>query len=108
MGLDIMRSSGATTGAPVPDAKHFRILDLVEVSGWTVAVVHYPGCTTYEGCKLLVYDVPPERVREQTILDPHFLQREDRLSPVARLAPTEEGLRMARWLCMCPREGTTR
>ena len=85
---------------PEPDARNFKILDLKEVYGWTVALVHYPGCTTYEGKKCLVFACPPSKVALQKLLDPHFLEQEDCLSPVARFEPTEYGVALAMQLCV--------
>lgn len=85
--------------APEPDASHFEILDATEINGWTVALVRYPACTTYDGKKLLVYATSPDEVRAQTLLDPHFLGQPGVLSPVARFEPTARGLELARLVC---------
>ncbi len=93
-------SSGNTTPQPPePDPKQFEILDIEEVNGWSIARVHYPACTTYNGNKVMVFACDPDRVRKESILDPHFLEREDRLSPVARFEYTKRGLKLARRLC---------
>jgi hypothetical protein len=84
---------------PEPNAKKFEVLEAKSVNGWTVAVIHYPGCTTYEGKKCLVFACPPGVVKRQELLDPHFLEREDRLSPIARFEPTERGIDLAIQLC---------
>lgn len=106
MGMKILSGGSPHPSPPEPDPKRFEILELQEVQGWTVALVRYPGCTTYRGLKLMVYAVAPDRVRGQFELDPHFLEGEDALSPVARFPPTEEGRRLAEWTCRCPREGS--
>lgn len=96
-------SGGAATytasPAPEPDASQFEILDTEEISGWTIALVRYPACTTYEGQKLLVYATTAAEVRSQALLDPHFLGKQDVLSPVARFEPTDRGRELARIVC---------
>jgi hypothetical protein len=86
--------------APEPDASKFEILDTEEMFGWTIALVRYPACTTYDGKKLLVYESTAEEVRSQTLLDPHFLGQQGVLSPVARFEPTERGRELARIVCI--------
>lgn len=100
-------SSGAMTGGnyaaprpPEPDASKFEILETEEISGWTIALVRYPACTTYEGKKLLVYETSAKEVRSQALLDPHFLGQPGVLSPVARFEPTDRGRELARIVCI--------
>lgn len=92
-------SAGTAPKPPMPDPEKFRILKLEGVNDWSIAEVHYPACTTYGGRKLLVYAAPPGVVKRQAILDPHFLERDDRLSPVARFEPTTRGRALAKLLC---------
>ena len=84
---------------PEPNATDFTFRQVKSVNGWTIAIVHYPGCNTYDGLKCLVFACPPEKVKKQTVLDPHFLQRDDMLSPIARFAPTQQGIDLALQLC---------
>jgi len=94
-------SGGSYTAppAPEPDASRFEILETEGISGWTVALVRYPACTTYEGQKLLVYAASADEVRSQKLLDPHFLGQGGVLSPVARFEPTDRGRELARIVC---------
>jgi len=85
--------------APEPDPKRFRVVDTEEINGWTVAVIHYPACTTHGGHKLLVYPTTANLVKAQKILDPHFLEVDELLTPVARFEPTDEGIELARLVC---------
>ena len=55
-----------------------------------VLKVHYRGCTNFEGFKIMVYRGQYE---ERDILDPHFCDSPE--APIARFAPTSEGLLMA-------------
>lgn len=77
---------------PDPDNFEVRWMCFGRDSGYTVAKVWYPGCTTYEGEKILVFvgDRTVELMKSLR-LDPHFSG--DGLSPVARFAPTDEGRR---------------
>ena len=84
---------------PEPDARKFTIREAKGVNGWTVAIVNYPGCTTYDGNKCLVFACPPGVVTRQELLDPHFLERGDMLSPIARFEPTPRGIELAIQLC---------
>ena len=99
-GRMVMRSAGnSAPQPPEPNPKQFKILNLHEINGWTVAIIHYPGCTTHKGKKCLVFACDAKTVRNQAILDPHFLERNDRLSPVARFEPTKRGIALAKKLC---------
>jgi hypothetical protein len=62
------------------------------VGDHTVAVIHYHGCTNYEGEKVLVYrHTSVKRVTRASFLDPHFCDSDNHLSPFARFAPTRAG-----------------
>jgi hypothetical protein len=77
-----------------PDPSKFEILETYEFRGRCIARVKYADATTFEGEKILVFDAPADKVREQAVLDPHFCEG-DHLSPVARFKPTE--WRLAKW-----------
>jgi hypothetical protein len=93
MGMKLF-SDGKTT-SPNPDPKRFRIESVsVAKRKRSIVVVEavYPGCTTFEGRKILVYEAElkqfaPDYPKE---LDPHF--SEAGLSPIARFPATDEGL----------------
>ncbi len=93
----------ATPKAPEPNPLLWEILETTDIDGWCVALVRYPGCTTYEGKKILVYACSSRRVRAQTKLDPHFLGDQGAFSPVARFEPTTRGRRLAEALCQVRR-----
>ncbi len=79
---------------PNPDPKKFEILEVGLNNDFTIVRVKYPDCTNYEGVKILVYKghVIKEIMAAKEI-DPHFCDKH--LSPIARFAPTEEGLKLA-------------
>jgi len=55
--------------------------------------VRYYGCTNFEGEKIMVYK---GKYVYRSWLDPHFSKEPD--SPIARFAPTTEGLEWAKAL----------
>jgi hypothetical protein len=99
MGMKLYGSSCSSAGCssqqnPNPKPKRFSILECGINQDFTILRVKYPGCTNYEGVKILVYkgNVMKELMEAKEI-DPHFCNKH--LSPIARFAPTEEGLRLA-------------
>lgn len=63
----------AKATAPNPDPFRFNIKRIQEFDHHVVAEVHYPGCTTFEGKKILILaGVTANELRCFTKLDPHF------------------------------------
>lgn len=95
MGVNGYRSSGRSSYYPEPsvnpDPARFTILDFEGGVNKCVLKVQYPGCTNYEGVKILVFHAGVKAVLLQKTLDPHFSDKKDKLYPVARFAPTAEG-----------------
>jgi len=94
MGMRIMSGGedGVTT-PPNPDPKCFKVLGSVEHGDYTVAAVHYPGCTAFNGVKILVWrDWVDSDIRHCGHLDPHFGIHT--LAPDARFAPTPQAMDM--------------
>lgn len=92
MGISCMkRSSDGNITPPNPDPKNFIIKELHQCGDNLIILANYPGCTTFNGDKILV-------LRETHVddyveeLDPHF--SEDG-KVIARFIPTEEGMEMA-------------
>jgi hypothetical protein len=80
--------------APNPDPTKFRLVDSEEVGDWLVVKINYPGCTNYEGDKIMVYkNMTLKRLWIHNKIDPHFFKGE--MSPVARFEPTAHGWDMA-------------
>jgi hypothetical protein len=84
---------------PNPNPKNFKLIHAQCAEDkrtiW-VCEVYYPGCTTLDGRKILVYECEFDaflaflRGKE---MDPHFLDPWDkRLGPIARFPATEEGI----------------
>jgi hypothetical protein len=106
MGLSLFSSCSSsvcstTASNPNPNPKKFKILEGGVNEGFTILRVKYEGCTNYEGIKILVYKghVLKELIAA-TEIDPHFC--ENHLSPIARFAPTDEGLQLALNLTTTP------
>lgn len=79
-------SGGSRTEPPFPNPSDFKIEKVQEIGKYTVALIKYPGCTSFEGKKILVFRCNTERVRRMIEIDPHF----DSKSPlVARLHPED-------------------
>lgn len=83
-----------------PNPKNFIPLLIEEVDGFTVAIIRYPNCTNYEGLKIMVYDGEIKGyIMNAKILDPHFCDHKECISPVARFEPTKRGWEMAINFC---------
>jgi hypothetical protein len=66
---------------------------LERIGFFTVALINYPDCTTYQGDKVLVYYCDPDHMRERSSIDPHFI--EGNFSPLARFPANDTGWRHA-------------
>lgn len=93
MGLSLFRNCGTNPAARAPNPSVFRINHIEEIKpGVCVVKATYPGCTNYEGVKILVVRGTQERVEQMLVLDPHFTKG----GPiVARFEPTDIGWYMA-------------
>lgn len=76
---------------PNPDPTHYRILTTERGARYFIYEVHYYGCTSFGGSKLLLLQWEPA---DNEPLDPHLTGD----NVVARFEPNEEGWRLAR-LC---------
>lgn len=80
-----------------PNPACYQILDHEMIGDWLLVKIKYPDCTNYEGNKILVYkNVGLGELEIQGLIDPHFSDRKDYRSPVARFEPTSQGWQMAR------------
>lgn len=84
---------------PEPDPRHFTIDQVEWIGNGLIVGITYPGCTHYEGRKVLVFDRWSESaLRQCRVIDPHFIDvaPEGIPMPVARFHPTTAGWRLAR------------
>lgn len=79
----------ANRPGPAPTPDNFVVQTVKAVGDLFVSLIVYPGCTNFEGKKVLVTEWDP---RSRRILDPHFLPGNGIL---ARFEPTLRGLRWA-------------
>lgn len=85
--------------APNPNPFNYTIKSSEQIGKFTIAIVNYPDCTTYEGNKILMFvNTNTDAIYKQRNLDPHFSSSTKFLSPVARFEPTALGLTLARTL----------
>lgn len=85
---------------PNPDPNNYQIVQLQRVGAYVVVKVHYPDCTNYEGNKIMIFEnVTVRTLRETKILDPHFCDSGNHISPIARFAPTKQGWKHAVNFC---------
>jgi hypothetical protein len=96
MGLNFLGSTNSTT-SPNPNPSNFVIKDALQIREYAVLKVHYPGCTTYNGDKILVINGIVGEIKKRKALDPHFLEKDDSL--VARFPYTPEGFADAQAFC---------
>ena len=76
--------------AKAPNPVLFTIRHIEQIKCCTLALVHYPHCTNFEGEKILLYkDTIVSQVKSLVKLDPHFA--EGGRAPFARFTPTEDG-----------------
>lgn len=78
-----------------PDPKNFEIKRSVGIGNYTVLEVNYPGCTNYEGNKILLVDGKESLMHKLNRLDPHFTEDPTAFFLFARFEPTEKGWAMA-------------
>jgi hypothetical protein len=100
MGMSPFRNCGvygdspSSDNAKAPDPLQFNIHEVYAHSRYLLAIVKYPGCTNFEGTKLLVFrDMDEKTLRGLRSLDPHF--ERSPTSPIARFVPTPYGINAA-------------
>lgn len=81
---------------PNPNPRHFSIIGFNEVGPYTIVLVNYPGCTTFEGNKILVIEDSKENILLFEEIDPHFFENG---KIVARFPATEKGMNNAIRFC---------
>lgn len=94
-GVSLASGNGPAPPPPNPNPRNFRIMAVERFGRAMVTEVSYPGCTTYEGRKLLVFEGFTEaELRRLRFIDPHFTANAN--SPIARFHPNARGWKLAR------------
>ncbi len=99
MGLSLFGSSNksnvpnAEYFPPEPNPAKYEILREAVINGKSVLLVRYPGCTTFDGTKLLLLK-HKWNINSKVKLDPHLLGGNHPV--IARFEPTDLGWTMAR------------
>jgi len=87
---DCKSAKSETPRPPDPNPKDFAIEDVELFGDYILAKIRYPGCTNFEGIKILLYHgVAMDVLVAAKNLDPHF--SEEGIAPIARFVPTDEG-----------------
>jgi len=82
-----------------PDPSKFKILDTFQKHPYLLAKINYPNCKNYEGNKILLYkDIHENQLKTKNLIDPHFSQNINFISPIARFEPTDTGWKMGIFL----------
>lgn len=95
---NVYRSEVQSLKAKMPNPDNFDIKDVFEYGEYKVLIVHYPGCTNFNGEKCMVVKCSMIDLIKAKRLDPHF----DKVKPlsnieiVARFPPSQEGISRAK------------
>ena len=91
----------ATPADANPNPHNFKIISFNTMQNgedrYTVVMIEYPDCTTYDGLKVLVYKNIFD-LMERKKIDPHFLGTDT--SPIARFPGDKQGLEHALFFIM--------
>jgi hypothetical protein len=82
----------------MPIANKYVISKSIQVGKHLVLLLVYPNCTNHEGKKILVFkniNLKDLLERNNKLIDPHFIDNPNFVSPFCRFDPTEEGLECA-------------
>ncbi len=79
---------------PNPRPDNYKIIRHQKLKSFLVIEIQYLDCINYEGRKILVFKCELEDLLKQKLIDPHFSDNKNFISPIARFEPTEEG-----WSC---------
>jgi len=100
IGFGISTSSFDEPTKGNPNPQKFEIIWEENYYDHLILVVKYPDCTNYEGKKILLFDegVTKKEIVRQGMIDPHFSDNPNYISPIARFVPTKKGLNLAKLL----------
>ncbi len=85
-----------------PDPSKYITLNVKVIGKYLIVKVQYEEATNYEGVKILLFKgvTMAELLKKNGgVIDPHFSDNKEYISPIARFVPTEEGWRMAVEFC---------
>jgi hypothetical protein len=85
---------------PAPNPREFKILwnQSFQIGQFVILTIKYPNCINFEGMKILLYfGYEIEWFKDIEEIDPHF--RRSNPTPIARFAPTSQGMFLAKKLC---------
>jgi hypothetical protein len=81
---------------PNPRPDNYEILKSIQWDRYLIIKIKYLDCTNYEGQKILVFEgYQLKHLLAQKLIDPHFSENKNFISPIARFEPTEKGWKMA-------------
>lgn len=81
---------------PNPRPDNYEILKTIQWDRYLIIKIKYLDCTNYEGQKILVFEgYQLKHLLAQKMIDPHFSENKDFISPIARFEPTDKGWKMA-------------
>lgn len=102
IGISKTSSPSAIPGAQTfsePEPDQWEVVRTETFPNACVAEIRYPNCTNYEGRKILVFKVvggfSAVMKKNKGLLDPHFFEGADYISPLARFEPTSIGWSLA-------------
>lgn len=85
--------------SPNPNPDDYKLIRVEQIGKFLLVEAKYNGCTNFEGKKIMLYEgVTAVELWQQKSLDPHFDNKPNYVSPVARFEPTEKGWSMAKKL----------
>ena len=86
-----------TNTSPNPNPYRFKVKHIFKSKKHIMYIINYPDAVTYNGDKILIYNIKQEnkikKLIEDKNLDPHFLENET--SPIVRFPANEEGFDLA-------------
>ncbi len=80
---------------PNPNPRNYKLLRHKTIGKCLIIEVQYPDCSNYEGRKIMVFNCKLRDLLKQKLIDPHFSDNENFISPIARFEPTEQGWNFA-------------
>lgn len=78
--------------SPSPKINNYKILEYRHSANGLTVFITYKDVSNYEGKKILVYEnCTLTDLLNQELIDPHFSDNKQMLSPIARFEPTNRG-----------------